>query len=289
MLAFGGNLTGAGVLNYVVRNLDNVLIGWRWGAGPLGFYSKAYQLLLLPVRQFNSPVTTVAIPTLSHLQNDPDRYRGFYRRGISLIAIVGMPVVAFTFAAADDVVLVVLGPKWIEATRIFRALAPAAMVTAINVATTWAFISLGQTNRMLRWNIIEATVTTTAFIVGLQWGAIGVAAACSIALCLLWLPGVAYCFHGGPLRISDLTGMLWRPALAAIIAAAVVMTFDEWVSIQLRPLLSLAIGFIVFASTYTLIWLILPKGRKMVRETLQLTREMRSSQDQAKNRIPEDA
>jgi O-antigen/teichoic acid export membrane protein len=47
MLAFGGNLTGANVLNYFVRNFDNILIGWYWGAQQLGLYTRAYQLLVI--------------------------------------------------------------------------------------------------------------------------------------------------------------------------------------------------------------------------------------------------
>lgn len=46
------------LLGYVSRNVDNVIIGQRFGAGPLGVYSRAYQLLLLPLNQLNAPSTT---------------------------------------------------------------------------------------------------------------------------------------------------------------------------------------------------------------------------------------
>ncbi|MFB6357101.1 MAG: oligosaccharide flippase family protein, partial [bacterium] len=48
LIQFGGNLTGFATVNFLSRQFDDVLIGKRWGATPLGFYSKAYQLLLLP-------------------------------------------------------------------------------------------------------------------------------------------------------------------------------------------------------------------------------------------------
>ena len=37
-------------------------MGWHWGAGPLGLYSRAYNLLMLPVRQLALPVASVAVP-----------------------------------------------------------------------------------------------------------------------------------------------------------------------------------------------------------------------------------
>ena len=72
MLSFAGFLTGFNVVNYAVRNMDNLLIGWRWGASPLGLYEKAYSLLLLPIQVINGPLTTVTVPTLSRLRARPE-------------------------------------------------------------------------------------------------------------------------------------------------------------------------------------------------------------------------
>ena len=74
MLAFGGNLTAVNLLGYVARNMDKVFIGKVWGAGVLGLYGKAYEMLLLPIQQINTPVTSVAIPTLSRLQHKAPRH-----------------------------------------------------------------------------------------------------------------------------------------------------------------------------------------------------------------------
>ena len=71
MLKFGRNLTGFKVVNYFSRNLDNILIGRLWGSVELGLYAKAYQLILLPINQINGPMTAVAMPALSRLQNRP--------------------------------------------------------------------------------------------------------------------------------------------------------------------------------------------------------------------------
>jgi O-antigen/teichoic acid export membrane protein len=95
MLRFGANLTGFHVLNYFARNLDNVLIGKVWGATALGFYSKAYGLLMLPLTQINTPISAAAIPALSRLCGEPARYRSYYLKCISLIALVTMPLAVF--------------------------------------------------------------------------------------------------------------------------------------------------------------------------------------------------
>ena len=49
MVSYGGNLTGFNIMSYFARNFDNLLIGKFWGAYQLGVYSRAYQMLLMPM------------------------------------------------------------------------------------------------------------------------------------------------------------------------------------------------------------------------------------------------
>jgi len=144
MLAFGGNLSLSAIVNNGARSLGNILIGSVCGSSLLGIYNKAYLLLLLPFQQFAAPITSVALPALSPLQVDSDGFHRYFRGGILLMTALGMPLVAFAYVTAPDLIMVVLGEQWTEVTPIFRALAPAAFVETFNVANGWAFIPLGR-------------------------------------------------------------------------------------------------------------------------------------------------
>ena len=78
MLSYGGDLTGFNFMSYFARNMDNLLIGKFWGAYQLGVYSRAYQMLLMPMQQINAPLAAVAVPALSRLADSPERYRAAY-------------------------------------------------------------------------------------------------------------------------------------------------------------------------------------------------------------------
>ena len=277
MLVFGGNLTAANLLNYLVRNLDNVLIGWRWGADALGFYAKAYQLLLLPIRQFNTPLTSVAIPALSRLQDKPGQFCSYYKRGVQMLVSVGMPVVVFTFVAADQVVLLILGDQWVEAVPIFRVLAPAAFVGTFNVASGWVYVSLARTHRQLRWTIIGSSVTVTGFFIGLPFGPLGVAAACSICLCGLRIPGLSYCFKGTPLKLRDLGTAIWRPAVASVAAGALVSVCAASIVAGQHLAVQLLVYMGIFAIGYVMTWRVLPGGWAEVRHIMSMFGEFRKT------------
>ena len=117
-------------------------------------------------------------------------------------------------------------------------------------------------------------VTTIAFVIGLNWGPLGVALAFSIAVCLLRGPEIIYCFRGTPLVIGDVLTAVWRPALAGALAAGVVITLDVTVLADTPPMLAFAIEVGVFAVMYLLGWLPVPGGRAKLLGLMRMKRHL---------------
>lgn len=265
MLAFGADLTAVNVLNYFARNLDNILIGWRWGAEVLGFYNKAYTLMMLPLTQVNSPVSSIAVPALSRLVDDPVRYRQYYLRAVSLIAFVTMPGMVFLVVMSKQVVLIVLGPQWVEASRIFMILAIAAIVQPISNSADWLFISQGRSGNMLKWGVIWSFITLAAFVIGLPWGAIGVAICYSAsnwaaAPFLFWFIG-----RKGPVSAKHVWTTIWPFFWASLCVAGALLLFQAYVP-QPNLLFDLLIALLITASVSLLALLPFACGRRHINE-----------------------
>lgn len=276
MLAYGGNLTGSNCFNYFSRNLDNILIGRYWGSQELGFYTKAYQLVLLPLYQINAPMTSVALPALSRLQGEPQQYCRYYYKAILLIATLGMPVIAFLFVAADKVISVMLGQQWLEVVPIFYWLMPAAFIgTFSGVATGWVYTSLSKTDRLLYEGIVTSAINVIFFLIFVRWGAIGVAAAFSLSQLILLVPRIFYCYQGTPLKLTDLASTLSRPTVASIGAAAMLMEIHQLASYfkaEVNVINALLIDCVCYSLIYFLIWMVLPKGKHILLEMLSILR-----------------
>lgn len=275
MLAFGGHVTGYSVANYFARNLDRALLGRQVGSSALGLYSKAYQLILLPINMITSPVTAVALPALSRLQHDPPRYRAYYQKGIAPLVTIGMPAVVFLFVTAADTIPLFLGRQWVGAVPIFRLLAPTAFVGTIHMATSWVYVSLGLTRRQLGWTVFATVLTIAAFFIGLHWGARGLAAAVSIVFCGLQVPALLYCFRPTFLKLGDLLTVLWRPALAAGLAGAGCWAIGALLLAALPPLSRFALQAAGYGVLYGMVWLALPRGRQILADMLRTLRELR--------------
>ena len=211
LVTFGGQLTGSNIMFAFMRNFDNVLIGWRWGAEALGLYTKAYTLLLLPLNQISFPLHSVALTSLSKLQNDPDRYRRFYCQLIALLALLTTPILVVLGVLSHDIIYILLGEQWVGASTIFTVLAIAALGQPMGGTIGLVNVSLGQTDRLLRWSLITTPIFMISFLIGLPWGPLGVATAYAFAVHLIRFPTLWYAFRYSPVKIKDFLNAIWRP------------------------------------------------------------------------------
>lgn len=283
MLNFGSNITGFQILNYFSRNLDNILIGWYWGSQQLGIYAKAYQLLLQPFQQLTLPISNVIWPALTRLQNDPKRYLAYYHKGLLLIVTFSMPLVVFMFVDAEEMVRILLGEKWLDAVIIFRLLGPAAFVSTFSVAAGWVYTSLGRADRQFKWAMIVSTVDVISFIIGVRWGAIGVAAIYSITRVALRYPNMVHCYKYTFLKLNDLFDVLWRPTLASIGAGVIMFAAKQNFTINVNVLITVIFDSFIYTSLYIIGWCILPNGRKMLGEILEIGKELINKRKESKN------
>ncbi len=226
LIAFGGNLTGFSVVNYFARNLDQVLLGRHYGPAAVGLYQKAYDIMLIPLRQINEPVSSIAIPVLSRLADQPERYRRAYFRMLEKILLITMPMSAFMIMTSDWLVLLVLGEPWIDASLIFAALGVALFTQPIGNSTGWLFITQNRTHHMLRWGFIGSGVAVVSFFIGLPWGAFGVALAYSLMGLLVRKPLLIwYVTRHGPIRPMDFIHATAPHAMVAVSVTAMVGAF----------------------------------------------------------------
>lgn len=265
MLRFGRDLSGFNIVNYLYHNLDNILIGRYCSALDLGLYVKAYGLLRLPIMQIQDPLTTLVVPALSRLQDDHSRYRSYFIKAVTAVVIVGMPLVALTAIASHEIILLVLGERWLGSVPIFQALIPAAFLGTTDMIAGWVFLSLGRTGRLLRLGIVRLLIVAAAFVWGLPGGPVGVASAYSVAYCLMLLPTTAFAVKDSPVSTGDLLSILWRPFTTSVTSAFVVLWLMTQVANPSAVVLLFALKGVLYLGVYALAWLVIPGGLRDIR------------------------
>lgn len=206
MLKFGANITAFDFVNYFQRNLDNILIGRFWGPGPLGLYSRAYQLLMLPIQTIRGPINAVAFPAMSKLQGDPKAFRSYYLETTSVLALLSMPLTAFLFIASRPLIEIGLGRQWLNIAPIFSALALAGFIQPASGLAGSLLLSLGKGRRYLQCGVFNAVLLSASFLAGIRWGALGVAVSYAIANYVVLYPWMWWAYRDSPVCFRDFCG-----------------------------------------------------------------------------------
>jgi len=272
MISFGANITGASIAAYLVRNLDNILIGRVWGVEQLGFYDRAYRFLLLPLQQVNKPLGKVMIPTLSRLNRTPEHYRTAFLAAVTLLMLLTLPGVAFIVGAADPLITVLLGPKWEASTSILIALGFAAFLQPLNSSSSWLFISQGRTAELLLSGTLSAIGCSIAFLLGLSYGPIGIAIAYSASECLrtpvLWW----YVTRLGPVSFREMTGVFVPHSLSTIMSLVTVYMIVSQMNLPVWPKIITSLVLSYLASAVVL--MLFPSRRRIIYRSITIGREL---------------
>jgi len=195
VVGFGGRVMAIQSLNQVASNVDNVIVGRLLGATALGFYSRVFALMMLPVTLLGSSAQQVLFPQFARLQDDRTTLRAQFYAAVDLVAALVLPLSAMLVIASDSLVLLVLGPSWTPAITPTRVLFGAVMLRIGCKVTDTLSIATGALMPTLWRQAGYASFVALGTLVGSRWGLTGVTTGVAIALLLVYLWGLRSAAH----------------------------------------------------------------------------------------------
>lgn len=205
LFSFSLNLLGFSLLDYTVTRSSHLLIGKFISAPALGIYSRADQLMLLPVTQVANVISRVMFPALSAIQDQVERIKQIYLRAIRTISLLTFPLMLGLMVTARPFVIVVLGEQWAEVIPLLQVFCLAGVTMSVGTTVGWIYTSQGRTDIMMRWGLIAGAVRLIAIVGGLRWGILGVAVAwVASGYLILWYPSWTIAGRLINLRFSEM-------------------------------------------------------------------------------------
>jgi PST family polysaccharide transporter len=264
MIGLGAGFSTFNLLNFLSRNADILLIARVHGATALGFYERAYKMMLAPLWQTVTPFGRVLTPVLARLQGDVAAYRQRYFEAVALLMTVVQPaiVAAVMFPAAT--VDIILGPGWAPAVPIFFWLCLTALHQVQTSTLGWLFVSQGRAREFAALGAVGATIIVSSFVIGLPYGPAGVAMSYAIADIALrapfswWMAG-----RRGPIDVFALAKS-FVPHAAGMAVSATVLTFWSRLSDDLSVFSLLAGAVGVSYAAYIAALALFPDKRRLI-------------------------
>lgn len=273
LMSFGIGLFGTQSVAYVTKNADNVAIGMVWGAGPLGIYSRAYQLLMMPINQIAAPLTRVAVPVLTRVADDAARFGRYITSGQLLGGVILGVVYGLCAGLADPLVHVVFGDKWTAMIPVFQVLAIGGIFRALNQITFWIFLAKGASVAQFKFYAVTQPLVVAAMLAGLPWGPTGVAIGHTVGYGAHWVASYWWCGKATGTPMGTLfTAGVKNIAVFAIPTMLVAGLASHWVASHVYAVLA---GCAAVALYLALVLLLTSYGRGVAKTLLACAKLVR--------------
>jgi len=185
------------------------------------------------------------------------------------------PLIMGMAALSDEIIYVVLGDQWSGAAKIFKVLAFAALFQPLLSTIGWIYISLGQTDRILKWSLVTVPACVAVFFIGLPWGAYGVAVSYTIYYLLMVFPNFMYAIAESPVRITDVIDSVWRPLTIGFFIYAAVL-YVKYVFDGFSQLFVMAFSVLISLAVFGVSILAWPKAKHETSELIDAIKLIRS-------------
>ena len=277
LFGYGLNLMGFRFVNYFSRNLDNLLIGKFLGAASLGFYGKAYNLMLMPIQNISWTISRALFPAFSIIQDDLPKVREKYLQTNKYISMITFPMMMGLLVLAPETIRILFGHKWENSIILLQILCPVGMLQSISTSVGTIYMSQGRTDVQLKWSIFASIITVLAFAIGIRWGVVGVAIAYFISSYALVLPCFYIAFRIIKLPMGVFLQNFILPTISSIIMALIVFVCRTYIkhSFQTGDFVTLISCFIVGVAIYIIFLGIF--GRRLIKEFLGIFQKTKNS------------
>jgi polysaccharide transporter, PST family len=267
LLGFGAAFTISNASVAFSRTIDQVLVGWLWGPNILGLYERAAKLALVPVNNINVPLYSVAMPTLSRIVDEPQRYRRAFCHLMEKLAMVLVPGALLVAVSASLVVQTLFGPQWTASTPFVACFAVAASVQPLALATLLLPQTQNRPRDMMWAAFIDAILCLISVIAGLPFGAIGIAGSYALFAVFARTPIAFWVVsRRGPVGFWDLGRSIYPSMLAGVAVAGCVWParielerrgINAHTGLVIVAVLGVAVALVTFA--------IVPRSRRSLR------------------------
>jgi len=277
---YSSDVFATNVLDYLNRNADDFIIGKFLGSSPLGYYALSYQIMLYPLQQVSVIIVRVLFPSLSQLQNDIPRFRNMYLKAITTISLITFPMMLGLLSLAEEFIVVVFGPDWIEMLDVLRIFCILGMSQSVATTLGTIYLSTGNTRLMFKLNMASTPFFIIGFLLGLPWGIAGVATSCTVVSIATYLVSIFIAFRIVDMPVSDFFRVLTRTFfVSAGMAAIVTIAKTTWINTAIEsPILRLSTGVMLGIALYIVLSLLFNRQQIMdiVNKLLSVARKKKN-------------
>lgn len=167
MYKFGMYTTFSSLLNTVFENSYQLIISKYFSINLSGYYFQGKKLQEIPIGLIKSTTTGVVFSTLSKYGKDEVEFSKNYTKICVLFTVLVGCICLNLFLFSKEAVLILYGPKWIEAVFYIKVLAIGSFFFMQEMLNRNIFKVFDKTDRILFLEIIKKIIQAISIVIGI--------------------------------------------------------------------------------------------------------------------------
>lgn len=258
------------VMNYLNRNIDKWIVGKCLSMEQLGYYSKSYRLMLMPIENITNVITPVLHPMLKDFQNDCSIVAKYHNIVFKVLFCIGMPLGFFLFFTSSEIIRLFFGEGWYPAAGAFSLFAITVPFQMI-MSSSGVFYQISNSTKYLFYSgFINSIISVSAF------------ALCAVShssiesFAIAWGVSVLFQFVSNytivHLKVFKLSIVDYKNVIVTLLVAFPLLTIAYYIinMLNVNWLISFGLKSAVLVISYICIYLFDVELRQYVRQLLNV-------------------
>ena len=158
LFSYGWKLLVSALLDTFYTNLYNLVIGKKYSANDLAFYTKGELFPKAVVGNINNAIDSVLLPTMASEQDNKGRVKQMTRRAIKTSSFCIAPLMMGLAGCSQNVVSILLTDKWLPAVPYLVIFCITYMFYPIHTANLNAIKAMGRSDLFLKLEVAKKIV-----------------------------------------------------------------------------------------------------------------------------------
>jgi len=272
LFSFGIAIVGDQILNFLMKRMDDFLIGYYLGPTLLGYYTIGYRILLVITSVVTGIINSVAYPAFSRIQEDKNRMLRAFYSVTQYTSLLSFPVFAGIAVLAPELITVLFGSEWAPSIPVMRVLALIGILQSLLFFNDSLIKASGKPAWQLGIMFLNSVCNVIGFYIAVRWGIVAVAA--SFVIVSYSLAPISYTAVGKliPINFINFFKQFKTPLLACLVMIGAILGLKYGIKIDID---NLYIQLIIFVATGALVYfsVILLTANSLFRQILDLAKQ----------------
>jgi O-antigen/teichoic acid export membrane protein len=162
------------LLGTIYDNLYTLVIGKKFTATDLGYYSKSDHLVRFPTNNIAYMMSRVSYPTLVNLKDDNEKLTAAFKKFLEVSSFIIFPIMIGFAVLAEPFIIVLFTKKWVAMTLILQLLCIDWMWDPMCKINTNILMVKGESGLILKLEIVKRIISVSILFISLPFGLISV-------------------------------------------------------------------------------------------------------------------